>query len=68
MGKYANDVPLVLKGTNRPTVVSVLLRDLQVKDAPEREKQAAVKKWLKTHKPTPPLQRSLEHAGYGVAK
>lgn len=46
-----------------PQTVSILLRDLNLLDAPRDEQGERVRGWLRQHKASPSLRRSIDRSG-----
>jgi hypothetical protein len=65
MGKFTDDVPLRPKGSVQPPSVHLLLRKLDVQDAPIEAQTSALRKWLINNEPGPTLERSMRRNGFG---
>jgi hypothetical protein len=63
MGKWDDDIPLQPRGTVQPSTVSALLRTLRLTDAPSGKQEAAIRDWLRDHKPSPLMEHSLRRKG-----
>ena len=64
MGKWDDDIPLQPRGTVQPSTVSALLRSLHLTNAPEKKQEAALRDWLRDHKPSPLMEHSLRRKGF----
>lgn len=63
MDKFSDNLALAAPGTHRPTTVSELLHKLRLTDAPEDDKIAAVRDWLRDHDPSPLMVFDLRRKG-----
>jgi hypothetical protein len=64
MGKWDDDIPLQPRGSVQPSTVSGLLRMMQLTDAPTKKQEAAIRDWLRVHKPSSLMEHSLRRKGF----
>jgi hypothetical protein len=64
--KLADVVELELADSLPPTTVPVLLRRLQMNNAPAKLQKAAIRGWLDHNTASPALRNSIRRNGYGL--
>lgn len=65
MDRFTDDVHLRPQGSVQPPSIHLLLRKLNVTDAPSSVQMSAVRKWLTSNEPGPTLVRSMRRNGFG---
>ena len=66
MSKFDDDLHLVATADYAPTTADALLERCGLIDASGAEQVEAIGEWLKTHRPTPMMEFSIRHDGFGA--